>query len=282
MQWDLVIVAPGRLGALAKPGPRGVQPGLSKATVHLQQVLSSEEIKCRARTDIPAYWKWCDEEHECIMLFDSGGFKLQHFNKLSEQFRRDLDGKHWRTRQTPYRNPARASNPGGLASLFAQPATVHTSSFVSLGALYPDKPKRAVEDAGIRAGEIIGYRAWQVDPQWRLHSTFRSKTIWEPSGVVTGDVNEEREGVYAFKESEEVVFYCAMFRCWRGSSLFATDLNGDDNNWPIVFGTVSLWGVVIEHEKGYRASYAAVGDLIGSADLAPDDLNKLRKIYGSG
>jgi hypothetical protein len=53
-----------------------------------------------------------------------------------------------------------------------------------MGALAIDsfsKPKRAVEDAGIRAGEIIAYRAWSV-----LNGKLRSMAAefdWEPNGI---------------------------------------------------------------------------------------------------
>jgi hypothetical protein len=43
------------------------------------------------------------------------------------------------------------------------------------------KPKRAVADAGIRAGEIVAYRAWSV-----LNGKLRSMAAefdWEPSGI---------------------------------------------------------------------------------------------------
>src|SRR5215472_5374717 len=42
-------------------------------------------------------------------------------------------------------------------------------------------PKRAVKDAGIRAGEIIAYRAWSV-----LNGKLRSMAAefdWEPNGI---------------------------------------------------------------------------------------------------
>src|SRR6516164_11389532 len=59
------------------------------------------------------------------------------------------------------------ANPGNMGAL-----TINSSE---------PSPKRAVEDAGIRAGEIVAYRAWSV-----LNGKLRSMAAefdWEPNGI---------------------------------------------------------------------------------------------------
>jgi hypothetical protein len=57
---------------------------------------------------------------------------------------------------------------------------------------------------GIRAGEIIAYRAWRVMvPGWfrdgddRLHSVFRQDYVWHPDEPASGDVRTH--GIYSFR-----------------------------------------------------------------------------------
>ena len=52
---------------------------------------------------------------------------------------------------------------------------------------------RRLKHEGIRAGEIIAYRAWRViDPSWcdddRLHSVAMRDYVWHPDKPASGDV----------------------------------------------------------------------------------------------
>jgi hypothetical protein len=161
-----------------------------------------------------------------------------------------------------------------------------------MGALTVDsfsKPKRAVAHAGIRAGEIIAYRAWSV-----LNGKLRSMAAefdWEPNGIplwhqwMTSSetemdrphvpyqspnrVGEEVAGFHAFKSMRDVEFEYAP-------------CDADD---AVAYGQVKLWGTVYEHQFGYRAEYAKVFTLMEYRSLrryhnAHEVLKSLREAYG--
>jgi hypothetical protein len=142
---------------------------------------------------------------------------------------------------------------GGYWQALAQASggAANQSSAANLGALgaaaasYARQPD-TIEDAGIRAGEIIGYRAWFLN-DGLLHSMYAS-FIWFP-GVVerAHEITESwGTGLHAFKTLHEA----------RQQYTYAN-----------VWGEVALWGDVFEHEKGYRAEFAAVRRII---KVSPD------------
>lgn len=91
---------------------------------------------------------------------------------------------------------------------------------------------------------------------------FMEQVVWEPDKPMEGapDVDID-EGVHAFKDRLAVGDY--GYRPHSGVT--------------VVSGTVELWGMVIEHERGYRAQYAA----IKSIDDSPFyDAKAIRKRYG--
>jgi hypothetical protein len=149
--------------------------------------------------------------------------------------------------------------------------------------------KRAVKDAGIRAGEIIAYRAWSV-----LNGKLRSMAAefdWEPSGIPLwykwivskktkmdappvpyqspNGVDEEMAGFHAFKSMRNV-------------ELEYGPCDADD---AVVYGQVKLWGTVYEHQFGYRAEYARIHRLMECRSLrryhnVQEVLESLRESYG--
>lgn len=108
------------------------------------------------------------------------------------------------------------------------------------------EPEPEIEDAGIRAGEIIGWRAWRIfqdDPYEYLRSMF-AINVWIPGEPMTGNVDWVY-GVHAFKTKEEAILNYSFHAV-------ASD---------VVIGRIALWGKVIEHELGYRAEYGAIESL---------------------
>lgn len=133
------------------------------------------------------------------------------------------------------------------------------SQSLSMGYAF-DESVAVVEDAGIKAGEIVGYRCWRLVDGF-LYSCYQEQVLWEPGKIVEGDTSSG-EGVHAFKD-----------RLAMGAYGHRYSGNGTD----IVSGTVHLWGDVVEHERGYRASKAA----IASIDDSPHyDARALRRKYG--
>lgn len=140
----------------------------------------------------------------------------------------------------------------------------------------------------IEAGELVGYRVWRVDADCDLFSYSWGSRWWpgvfmndrEKCDEEIGDTNSV--GVWAFKEPKDAI-----------------DLLRSDPT--LVFGSVWMWGTVIEHKKGYRAQFAAIRSLDHYNELAtklkplkwswwagksfvdgPTVLEQLRQKYGVG
>jgi hypothetical protein len=192
-----------------------------------------------------------------IALFRPAARFIKHVwkEKIYGKYRKSSAQAHGGANQAP----GPGAGPGGLATLSPGPnfafSAVAGTAATSVGTTTP-----TIQDAGIRAGEIVGYRCW-VYWEGLLYSMHRSDFVWRPGEIVEGDVTKEKEGVHAFKD-----------RLATGSYGYV-----QDNTRVIVSGTVYLWGEVIEHERGWRASKAA----IASIDDSPYyDARKLRYKYG--
>jgi hypothetical protein len=122
----------------------------------------------------------------------------------------------------------------------------------------------SISHAGIRAGEIIGYRLWWVDKDGRLRSLIQDNIRWQPGEPMVGDVDkciyprwsshhpDLYSGVYAFKD------LCrAREEFQEITQAIEHDLGHKPlNSCGLALGSVKLWGEVVEHEYGYRASFA--------------------------
>lgn len=141
---------------------------------------------------------------------------------------------------------------------------------------------RPIEDTGLRIGEVTATRCWRLIED-RLHSTYKTEYIWEPDSPMIGDVRDEY-GVHAFKEITYVIEYAHEITHWDWMwSLDAAGLEFEEAAPAptIVIGTVSLWGEIVEHDKGYRAEFARIKTLdsvVGGGEHAI--LVALRKYYG--
>lgn len=97
----------------------------------------------------------------------------------------------------------------------------------------------------VEAQEIIGWRSWQVEDSgselwlksvvvpayWQPGQALEAYFLPPPAGSMHGP------GIYAAKSEAGALEALAD---WPGS----------------VYGTVALWGTVIEHDRGYRAQFA--------------------------
>jgi hypothetical protein len=118
---------------------------------------------------------------------------------------------------------------------------------------------------GIRAGEIVAFRAWRVivpglfrSGDDRLHSVYMRDYVWHPDQPASGDVRTH--GIYSFRQ---------VIRS-RG------DYGYGPEQGPLLFGKVKIWGEVVEHEAGYRSQFAKIASLdYGDLEL----LEKFRRIY---
>jgi hypothetical protein len=182
--------------------------------------------------------------------------------KLAGEF---IRGRYWQ----PFKKVRGSADPasGGSAGAAGQPVAQFThplntgqsaAGAGSGGVMMPSfNPTPVFEDAGIVAGEVIAYRCWRLGPDGLLYSVFRSEFCWQPGEIVEGDA-AGGDGVHAFKS----VFLMAQY---AGTPV------------GYVSGMVELWGEVYEHERGYRASKAAIKSIDDSTYY---DAKALRKLYG--
>jgi hypothetical protein len=123
---------------------------------------------------------------------------------------------------------------------------------------------RHLKHDGVRVGEIIAYRAWQVIHPFRsgddrLRSVYIRDYVWHPDEPASGDVRIH--GIYSFRD---------VVRCKQEYG-YNFGIGG-----PLLFGKVKIWGEIIEHEAGYRSQFGKIASLdYGDPVL----VEKFRKIY---
>ena len=128
-------------------------------------------------------------------------------------------------------------------------------------AIFANPFTEPIEDTGIELGEIIAWRVWRVIEGVSEHmlASIWMHVLWYPGFVIDGDVRGMGNmglstslptGIYAFKER-------------RSADVLAFQLSIGEGNFKAVVGRVALWGEVIEHVNGYRASHARVHSLEG-------------------
>lgn len=149
--------------------------------------------------------------------------------------------------------PTNTANVGAINPTGYTLRTIHT-------------PFGAVEEAGIRAGEIIAVRAWRLGPDGLLRSMYMADYVWTPRDIekIHDQDIARGYGFHAYKTLERVRGeYCGL---------------------GVVYGEVALWGEVIEHDWGYRAEYAKVIRILeirGGMFGFPFKKAKLRAKYGA-
>lgn len=192
-----------------------------------------------------------------IVIFKlAGEFIRGRYWPTSKKIRGSADSASGASAGTAGISVAQFTGPAGLTAGFAgNPAASASPSGLATGPVF--------EDAGIKAGEVVAYRAWRLR-DGILHSCYRSYFEWRPGEIVEGDPNNESEGVHAFK---------SLLNACR----YGVGYDENAGNEKIVTGTVELWGDVYEHERGYRASKAAIKWIDDSPEY---DAKALRKLYG--
>src|SRR5215471_7732778 len=110
---------------------------------------------------------------------------------------------------------------------------------------------RYLKHEGLRVGEIIAYRAWQVVYAWsfrsgdeRLHSVYIMDYVWDPDKPASGDVRYH--GIYSFRD---------VIRCKQQYG-YSLGMSG-----TLLFGKVKIWGEIVEHEAGYRSEFARIAGI---------------------
>ena len=127
-----------------------------------------------------------------------------------------------------------------------------------------DAPKpKPLPISDILIGEITAWRCWRVKDGF-LRSTSRDD-IWPTREPMDGKVESKNGGggIYCFKNERKL-------------------LNSGVGSNGGVYGTIDIWGDIVEHDDGYRAQFArvtSIAGLVGSLGPKPD-LSGLRARYG--
>lgn len=170
--------------------------------------------------------------------------QMQQNNYANQLYNGALNNGYWNPSSQIHHNPNQAprrGNPGNHAlPSWLISYGIGTLSLAGTGRGGNFTPARDVPSEGIRAGEVIGYRAWTLvgGSTPRLASISANK-LWNPCVIMEGDVNEF--GIFAFKDRA---------RNWQEWSMY--------NSTEYVIGTVWMWGEIVEHEHGYRSTRASV------------------------
>lgn len=118
------------------------------------------------------------------------------------------------------------------------------------------------ENTGIKLGEVIGWRAWEVF-KGRLYSSTMNEVEWTPGEPLEAHKVGAHfgEGIHAFKNRKQTNEY----------------VTGPNS----VVGEVAMWGQIYEFDRGWHAEFAQVHSLqwMGEGLKEPPELFELREIY---
>jgi hypothetical protein len=171
-------------------------------------------------------------------------------------------GQHRGTYQTVYGSPTGRTSAGGGAITPGDPLKVTVIRPSANPELH------TLENAGIRAGSIIAHRMWiyraGISPGLRSLAMI---CYWPETGLMTGDVSTY--GVYSFNSEEHLKEH-------KAGVLTLPFLIG---GLTAVFGTVAIWGQVVEHERGYRSEFARIKSLTSAIGIDKGDLPDIRAYY---
>lgn len=192
---------------------------------------------------------------------------------LNQPPRSPSDGRNRKPSPPTHRNPTYgASDSTGTPN---PTDWAFTYSAIHFTIREPQPP--TVPYAGVRAGELIGYRMWFETDDNQLCS-WAHRFIWEPDATIHGDVNACVNdnifnpifgGTYSFFNDDRIEAELSEVKPTNFPFL-GFIFNRPTPINAVVIGTIKMWGEVIEHEHGYRAEYAKINTLdrvIGYADL---------------
>lgn len=160
-------------------------------------------------------------------------------NQLASQ---QLAGLQQNSQLTPYQNMLAGAYGGSHCGLTCS-VTMATAipGAQSYRPLAVPEPIDIPHD-GLRLGEITGWRSWRVRDDFLM--SLHVEEMWPPGHAMTGKPEgngaSNLPGIYAWKESRHALKH-----------MLDTPTAG-----IMVCGSVELWGDIIEHQTGYRASFA--------------------------
>ena len=205
-----------------------------------------------------------------------------------------LPATTWRTLNSPITSAPNPGASGAIDYVAMKAAIAKLTPISNYDIIASEPPKPApIPYAGIRVGEIIGYRAWLIRDNLRLGSLAHD-FIWEPGQVVEGKVDEVISysgfmfpslygGVYAFCDQEMDLYTRQdIAKASKIEEPVRADFGGlfvysDTCIWGMAIGTITMWGDVVEHEQGYRSSHARLRSIDAAYGLVK--VGDLREVY---
>jgi len=136
------------------------------------------------------------------------------------------------------------------------------------------------QSSGIKVGEVLAWRSWRVRADGLLFS-MAVQIGWHPKEPMTGEVDRRYGasilgGVHAWKSQQQAYNYGIGW-------LQHTMIDSSRHDFTAVaVGQVALWGIVDEHEHGYRAEYGRVHSIeyvVGPTGQWPKTKAHLHHIY---
>jgi hypothetical protein len=209
------------------------------------------------------------------------------YTSLNQPPRSPKDGRNRRAAAPPHRRPTDRTDPGVDPAGAQQDFTFYTFGTNTIFTFDPP-PTPNIPYAGVRAGELIGYRMWLVLEDLQLCSLVHH-FIWTPGATIEGNVDEVVAnpmpwgrllygGVYSYSTPDHIIPEITNTSPKDFPTLASfTGWNSFFHIHALAIGTIKCWGEVIEHEKGYRAQYAklrSIDEVIG-----PVGINALRRRY---
>jgi len=153
---------------------------------------------------------------------------------------------------SPYQG---AINPG---SITAYAGAINQS----VAAAFEPSIRNPLENTGVKVGEITAYRIWGVNKGFLM--AYSNGNVWAPGEPMEGEPDDyDHAGVWCFKRKENAIK--KMLEEYYGA---------------YVYGSIVIWGKIIEHELGYRAEFGKITSLLdGNEKVKPSELVKLREKY---
>lgn len=164
---------------------------------------------------------------------------------MHQQAQQGVNNGNWPTASQIHSSPFTGAGTAGGGGASSSGAILTTSG--SGGTC--GKP---LENAGVKFGEIIGWRMWTLRENYL--GSYSADYVWAPEESMTGNPTESNnEGIWAFKDKHRAI-----------KKMLEESYRPSKHN---VFGSVKLWGNVIEYEFGYRAQFGkilSIDDISGS------------------
>lgn len=132
----------------------------------------------------------------------------------------------------------------------------------------------------IQHEKIVAYRAWEISPMGYLRSVYMN-AVWYPQKGNAPQMEGDPLPPIPFSPTFCDLMWWEGVHAFKFARMAYEDYKGSIFN-PFIYGTVRLWGTVIEHENGYRAEFA---EIVSLDSISPDTkanrikLWRLRKKY---